>query len=116
MTYTRPTDEQMPAALAEVMGWRINICCTGEMAYMKQNGAFAFDLNWSPLTDRNHSRLAVERCYQIGLKTAYKMNLAQEMGFAPLADVADLLNSTSAQESFAAHKTLTEHRQQKGKP
>jgi hypothetical protein len=130
-TYQRPTDEQMPAALAEVMGWE-SVDWKGQKTGMySQPGKFGFPwacgikpplgcIGFNPMKDRNHSRLAVERCAELGLMVHYRGCLIDETqawdGEWQYLSEKKLLLATPAQESFAAHKTLTEHRQQKGKP
>ena len=118
--YVRPTESELPQALAEVMGGKTDYCgdaFTARRPWWKDESKkwvwIVAHEDFSPLTDRNHSRLAVERCAELGLKLEYGENLAELLNCQvkicdALIDYRALL-ATPAQESFAAHKTLTEH-------
>ena len=121
MTYTRPTKSKLPAALAEVMGWpmsgpyvldrneppcRLIWCIDSRMRY-SENCPKMFE----PLTDRNHSRIAVERCVELGLMQRYSYHIASEVGqMGSDPSIVAIILATPAQESYAAHRTLCEHR------
>lgn len=122
MTYQRPTDEQMPAALAEVMGWGIDF--NAEYLWYTIPGTRipnGYDsVSFQPTKSRDCSRIAVERCAELGLMLHYRGCLIDETqawdGEWQYLSEKKLLLATPAQESYAAHRTLWEHRQQKGKP
>lgn len=105
MTHEIPNDADMPKALAELMGWTINFCV--EYCWWEKNGTpVGYDIvSWQPMTDRNHSRLAVEECERLGLMDEFSNHIDDGQMCVWLA--------TPAQESRAAYLTLKQHRQQK---
>ncbi len=119
-TATMPTDEALPAALAELVGWN-EITKGSGLFHVPGKGGFPLACgvkpplgcrSFDPLTDRNHSRLAVERCAEFkGGDTYYLRNLAEEVGAydcegRTIQYLERLVKATPAQESRAAYKTL----------
>jgi len=125
VTYQRPTEENLAAALAEVMGWKMYRNTGADVFWCgcgleKTPSAESCGNRFLPLTDRNHSRIAVERCAELGLMLHYRGCLIDETqawdGEWQYLSEKKLLLATPAQESYAAWATLTKHRQQRGIP
>jgi len=113
VTYQRPTEENLAAALAEVMGWTIWEVDCGCTRWIMPDRKETFG-PFNPLKNRNHSRIAVERCAELGLMVHYRGCLIDETqawdGEWQYLSEKKLLLATPAQESYAAHRTLCEHR------
>jgi hypothetical protein len=100
--YVRPTEEQMPAALAEVM------YPAGTPNNARLRAQFIAS---NPMKSRDGSRLAVKRCAELGLMQRYSYHLATEVGqMGSDPSIVAVVLATPAQESYAAHRTLCEHR------
>jgi hypothetical protein len=130
------TDAELPAALAEMMGWETKQFGP-EWAYMNRDASIVFEINeWSPLTDRNHCHLAVEKCAELGLMhfedSAFQGDNSQsfEQNFTDnllielqesidiewtYRQVSVLLLATPVQISRAVYRTLFEHAEHRQK-
>lgn len=115
-----PSTRHLPSVLAELIGTDLAADNDGTRLVPIPSGlpVGLFD----PLNDRNHSRIAVQRCSELGLMGEYGLNLSKELKHPyawnrsiwnpcevnkhKLYVRADLLNATPAQESRAAYATL----------
>lgn len=111
MKYIRPSESGLSAALAKEMGWKSAFhffegcddaqCTTDGMVFC-------------PITNRNHSYLAVESCAELKLWNEYSANLHDEVhGNDEQYEcmcTTHMLFPTPTQQSYAAHKTLFENR------
>lgn len=126
-----PNDAKLPAKLAEVLHFTSSgtVDTFGRTTeYWEQRSGFGKSFKgwackkseWSPLTDRNHSRLAVEECFRIGLGQLFTQLVVAEEDRTwdtdPLRFAQAVARSTPAQESRAAFITLSEYHQKKEKP
>lgn len=113
---TMPTDEQMPAAIAELMGWRRNEGHGDRDFLYGTLKDIKFVWRFSPMTDRNHSRLAVERCAELNLTLRhieYLYEICREDFILrhkqePISKECLIVLATPAQETRAAWRTLNE--------
>lgn len=105
-TYTRPTEAELPAKLAEAMGATLHKTEHGNILKGK---ILVYD--YDPLNSRDDAHLAVERCAEEGLIHEFYKNLMQELRKVRGMDCEPILVlvATGAQISYAAEKTLTEH-------
>lgn len=137
--YQRPSESDLPAALAKEMGFERIIFDPANYgprpllvghSWQKDGESLGADGDFKPLTDRNHSRLAVERCAELGLMHFEDSGFHGEnqeffeKNFVDIllielsesidiewqhSQVALLLRAAPAQESYAAHRVLWEH-------
>jgi hypothetical protein len=125
MKYQRPSESELPAELAKEMGWKymgangtprgsdVRWCGCGMEETANSDSCCNY---WNPLTDRNHSGLAVERCAELGLDQHYVGQLCKENppfeadGLSWRGpETIRIARATPAHESYAAHRVLWEH-------
>lgn len=110
-TYTSPPESELSAALAKEIGWKsaFHFFEGCDDAKRTTDG-----MVFCPITDRNHSYLAVERCAELKLWNEYSANLHDEVhGNDEQYEgrcTTHMLFPTPTQQSYAAHKTLFENR------
>lgn len=124
-----PTNAEMPSEIAKLMGWNVSgpyvldrheppcrirygletRVCWGDNAPPQ----------FCPMSDANHSRLAVERCAELNLTLKYVERLYQicredfilQHNQEPLSRECLIVLAAPAQESRAAYRTLFDHQQ-----
>ncbi len=126
MNYVRPSDEQFSAALAEEMKctrrpltWPLDIPCNGRetLIFPFLGGAGMEFASFNPLNDRIHSRIAVDRCYELGFGEDYAYTLYDDATLVDhqgtpefeIAEVVAMLRASPRQESYAVHFVLWHH-------